>query len=272
MSKCRWWYNIRLELNYQLEGNKKSETDPTIVFVNGLFADLTSFDGASFYVREKYQFLRYDCRGQGKSPKPESIYHLDDHVNDLRDLVLSLGLKDIVLVGLSNGGRVAMEYSRRFSENVKALVACDTYDIPTPMMKAKLGSWLSAYETGGGLHRFDVATPWIWGEDVFNDKSELLLSYRENANNVPAHVVRGLILGAMETTIDISEINCPILFVAGREDLLTPPFLHEKMVKKVKSGKLELAPGGHASLIERPTIMDNQILPWIEGIVKNTGR
>lgn len=171
-------------------------------------------------------------------------------------------------MGLSNGGRVAMEYTRRFGENVKGLVACDTYDIPTPMMKAKLGSWLHAFEVGGGTHRFDVATPWIWGEDVFNDKSELLLSYRENANNVPAHVVRGLIGGAMETTIDISQINCPTLFVVGREDLLTPPFLHEKMVKKVKHAKLEIAPGGHASLIERPTIMDNQILPWIEGLGK----
>ncbi|MBY0415928.1 MAG: alpha/beta hydrolase, partial [Bdellovibrionales bacterium] len=161
-SECRWWYNIRLELYSLIEGIKKHESDPTVVLINGLFADTTSFDGASFYLREKYKFLRYDCRGQGKSPRPESIYHLSDHVEDLRGLLLKLDLGKIVLVGLSNGGRVALEYARLFKEDLVGVVACDTYDEPTPMIKAKLGSWLAAFETGGGLHRFDVATPWIW--------------------------------------------------------------------------------------------------------------
>lgn len=235
--------------------------------VNGLFADLTSFDGACFYLREKFQILRYDCRGQGKSPKPDNIYHLDDHVEDLLAVLDKHELQNIILIGLSNGGRIALEFSRRFSEKVKACVACDTYDIPTPMMKAKLGSWLAAYEQGGGEHRFDIATPWIWGEEVFNDKNELLLSYRTRAGDIPGHVVRGLILGAMETSIDLTEISCPVLFIAGREDVLTPVFIHEKMLTKTKNAELKVAPGGHASLIERPGIMDTHIVPWLETIL-----
>lgn len=239
--------------------------------VNGLFADLTSFDGASFYLRDKFQILRYDCRGQGKSPKPqgaaETIYRLDDHVADLTELLKQHELSEIVLLGLSNGGRIALEFGRRNPQMVKGIVACDTYDIPTPMMKAKLGSWLAAYEQGGGEHRFDIATPWIWGEEVFNDKSELLLSYRNRAGDIPAHVVRGLILGAMETTIEVSEINCPILYVVGQEDVLTPAFIHEKMQLKSKQAQLKIAPGGHASLIERPGIMETHIVPWLETIL-----
>lgn len=254
-------------LNSLLEGTKSKESDPTIVMINGLFADLTSFDGAVFYLRPKYRFLRYDCRGQGKSPKPELIYHLEDHVMDLVDLLQGLNLGKILLVGLSNGARIALEYARRFPENVVAVVACDTFDDPTPMIKAKLGSWLLAHETGGPLHRFDVATPWIWGEDIFNEKSELFLSYREKAGSLENHVVSGLILGAMQTKINLSEIECPILFVAGAEDLLTPPFLHEKMTKKAQNAEFVLAPGGHAGLIERPAIMDKQIIPWIEKVI-----
>lgn len=160
-----------------------------------------------------------------------------------------------------------MEYARRYPEEIIGVAACDCFDIATPMIKAKLGSWLMAHETGGPLHRFDIATPWIWGEDVFNEKSELFLSYREKAGGLPDHVVRGLLTGAMQTDIDVSALNCPILFVAGAEDLLTPPFNHQKMALRAKKGEFRLSEGGHAGLIERPAIMEKQILPWIETIL-----
>ncbi|MBC7427715.1 MAG: alpha/beta hydrolase [Bacteriovorax sp.] len=229
-----------------------------------MFADLTSFDGAVFYLKEKFQYLRYDCRGQGKSPKPHGIYHLEDHVMDLKGLLEEKNLGKILLVGLSNGARIAMEYARLNPLDVIGVVACDCFDIATPMIKAKLGSWLMAHETGGPLHRFDIATPWIWGEDVFNEKSDLFLSYREKAGSLPSHVVSGLLLGAMTTDIDVSLIGCPMLFVAGKEDLLTPPFNHEKMAAKAMKGEFVMSEGGHAGLIERPSIMEKQILPWIE--------
>jgi len=106
-----------------------------------------------------------------------------------------------------------MEFSIRFPKTVKALVALDTYDDPTPMMKAKLNSWLSAHEVGGALHRFDIATPWIWGEEVFNSKSDLILAYREKAESLRPHVVKALILGALETKIDLSKLS--VKYIVG---------------------------------------------------------
>ncbi|MBC7537515.1 MAG: alpha/beta hydrolase [Bacteriovorax sp.] len=227
-----------------------------------MFADLTSFDGAAFYLKDKFQLLRYDCRGQGKSSKPDVVYSLEDHVLDLKEILNELKLTNIILVGLSNGGRIVLEYARRFKK-VHAVVACDTYDKPSPLLKAKLISWLRAHEESGPLHRFDIATPWIWGEEVFSLKSELILSYRDKAGLTLDHVVKNLILGALETDIEISEIDCPVLLVAGDEDLLTPVFYHEAMLLKLKLGELAIVKSGHASLIEKPTIMDKTILPWL---------
>ena len=211
--------------------------------------------------------MRYDCRGQGASPKPEGIYSLDDHVLDLNDLLEKLNLKNIILIGLSNGGRISMEFSIRYPDFVKALVALDTYDDPTPMMKAKLNSWLTAHEVGGALHRFDIATPWIWGEEVFNSKSELILAYREKAESLRPHVVNALISGAIETKIDLSKLSVKTLLVVGREDLLTPVFIHEKMLSKIHNAQLVVVEGGHASVIERPNIMEKTILPWLLELV-----
>jgi 3-oxoadipate enol-lactonase len=229
--------------------------------VNGLFADLTSFDGASFYLKDQFEILRYDCRGQGKSPKPDIVYTLEDHVLDLQELLIKLDKKNIILIGLSNGGRIALEYASRLP--VHAVVACDTYDVISPLLKAKLGSWLRAHEESGPLHRFDIATPWIWGEETFANKSELILSYRDQAGLTLDHVVKNLILGALETEIDVSLIKCPVLLIAGNEDLLTPVFYHEKMFSKLKNGKIKVVQSGHASLIEKPMIMKEAILPWL---------
>jgi 3-oxoadipate enol-lactonase len=171
------------------------------------------------------------------------------------------------LIGLSNGARIAMEYARIYPQDVLAVVASDCFDIPTPMIKAKLGSWLLAHKVGGALHRFDIATPWIWGEEIFNEKSDIFLSYREKATSLPDHVVNGLLVGAMETDIQVNEILCPILFMAGKEDLLTPPFLHEKMALKAPKGDFLVSEGGHAGLIEKPTNMDKFIIPWIEKLL-----
>lgn len=238
--------------------------------INGLFADISSYDAAAFYLKNKFRVLRYDCRGQGLSPKPNSVYTLEDHVLDLEHLLIKLNIDNFILIGLSNGGRIALEYARRFKttpKNIRAVVACDTYDKPSPLLKAKLRSWLLAHEESGPLHRFDIATPWIWGEETFKEKEELIMSYRDKAGLTLDHVVKNLILGALETDIEVSEIDCPVLLVAGSEDLLTPVFYHEDMLSKLKHGELVTVKAGHASLLERPTIMDKNILPWIMKIL-----
>lgn len=263
MFKCRWRYYIRVKINFQFDGHKKHETDPTLVLINGLFADLSSYDLSCVFLRDHFQVLRYDCRGQGGSDKPESIYTLDDHVDDLKKLLEELKIDNVILIGLSNGGRIALEFGIRFREKVSKIVALDTYDIPTPMIQAKLNSWKMAHLIGGALHRFDIATPWIWGEDVFNSKSELILSYREKSQSLKSHAVTGLIDGALVGEIDLTELCVKTLLIVGREDLLTPVFKHEEMIKKIKDGKLVIVDGGHASVIERPNIMEKTILPWI---------
>jgi len=122
------------------------------------------------------------------------------------------------------------------------------------MINLKLNSWLKAYELGGALHRFDVATPWVWGETLVNTKPELIEIYREQCDSFPAHTVYGLIEGAKKTDIDLSVLKVPTLYIVGNEDLLTPISLHEDMLKKslINSplSKMCIINGGHASILE----------------------
>lgn len=271
---------------------------PLIVMINGILADYQSFDGAAFYGREYAHVLRYNCRGQDQCPlellskNPLSQITLCDHVNDLKELLLKIvnelpGVTSVFLVGLSNGGRISLKFAeddtliRKF--NVKAVIAMDTYDELSPLLVLKLRSWYEATLVGGALHRFDVATPWIWGESFFKEKEDVILSYRqkiiENADAKTAMDVLGLLRGALkneskEDRIDLSKLHVPVLLVAGDEDLLTTPAKHQEMLGKIKNGEFKIiSKMGHAGLIENPMVMKNEIIPFIKtvlsGIIKD---
>lgn len=269
MYECGWGSCIRLELNYHIQKSTK-ESANWLILVNGLFATLESYNDVVHQLGDEFHILRYDCRGQGKSPRPEGIYSLENHVTDLHDLVEELDIINFSMIGLSNGARIALEYSRRHPARVSGVVACDTYDKPSELLKLKLQSWLKAFEEGGAYHRFDVATPWIWGETVVNKRPELVAAYRERAEELEEKVLRGLVLGAMEGDIRLEDIQCPIYFIAGKEDVLTPPYLHEKMLSSCRESsykhRLRIVAGGHASILEFPQTVKTEIVPFLRSL------
>lgn len=252
-----------MQLNYKVE-NPNDIQKPWLVFVNGLFASLLSWEESVAHFTEDFRVLRYDGRGQGESPRPMGDYSLGTLVEDLRELLEEIGVERCSFVGLSNGGRIALEFARLYPKRVHSIVAADTYEEPSTLLKLKLKSWLDANRIGGPAHRFEVATPWIWGESIVQNRPELLEFYRSRAGLEKIHVIEGLIKGAMEDhKIDLSTIECPTLLCVGEEDLLTPPFKHQRMVKKLSKGNLQVIPGGHASLLEYPESLKTVVLSWL---------
>lgn len=217
---------------------------------------------------EKFNLLRYDCRGQGESPCPKlEIYSLEDHVSDLSLLLDFLKIKECCFFGLSNGARVAMEFACQFPSRARAVICADGFDVASPLLKLKLGSWLKAHEVGGDLLRFDIATPWVWGESLVAKKPELVDYYRKRAEKRESYVVSALIKGALKGDIDTCLIDCRVLFLVGKEDLLTPPFLCEKMhFKRLEKGlesHFEIIDGGHAAPLEYPHRSARRILKFL---------
>ena len=258
-----------MELHYKID-NINDEHKPWLVLINGLFASLESWDSVVEILCEDFRLLRFDGRGQGQSPRPLGPYYLNDQVNDLKKLLESVGIQQAFFLGLSNGGRVALEFASRYPAHSIAIAASDTYERVSPLLRAKLNSWLEANRVGGPTHRFDVATPWVWGESIIEKKPEIIEYYRLNAHKEKLHVIEGLICGALQSKdIVLEEIQCPTLLSVGEEDLLTPPFMHKKMLTKLPQGELVIVPGGHASLLEEPASIEKVIIPYFKQFMKS---
>ena len=75
----------------------------------------------------RHTLVRYDERGCGLSDHDVVNFTLDAWVEDLETVVDDLGLDRFPLLGVSQGGAVAVAYAARHPERVSRLVLCGAY-------------------------------------------------------------------------------------------------------------------------------------------------
>ena len=74
-----------------------------------------------------HTYVRYDQRGSGLSDRSFAGFSLDVWVSDLETVVDTLGLERFPLLGMSQGGAIAIEYIRRHPARVSQLVLFGAY-------------------------------------------------------------------------------------------------------------------------------------------------
>lgn len=228
----------------------------TVLLVNGLTMDTTAWRGVAERLSSPYAPLRYDCRGQGESDKPPGPYAPETHCDDLLALLDALELARVHLVGLSNGGLVALLAAAAAPERVKSLVMIDSFARVDARLRFVLSSWRAALEQGGAGLRFDVATPWVWGSAFLAQHEAELGTLREAAAQADTEAVAALIEGLAgfgDAREALTRYPGPLLAMVGEDDVLTPPRFSREIVAAAGRGELLLVPeAGHAAPIERP--------------------
>ena len=76
---------------------------------------------------QDHTLVRYDLRGSGLSDRSVDDLSLDAWVRDLEAVVDALGLDRFSLLGLCQGGSIAVAYAARHPDRVQQLVLYDTY-------------------------------------------------------------------------------------------------------------------------------------------------
>ena len=97
-----------------------------IILVNSLGSDLRIWDTVVEMLSDTFCTLRYDKRGHGLSETPQTPYRLGDHTRDLSLILEWFDYSDVVVVGISVGGMIAMDLANREQNKVSLLVLADT--------------------------------------------------------------------------------------------------------------------------------------------------
>lgn len=125
------------QLYYQVVGQ-----GPPVVLIHGANLDLRMWDEQMEPLAASFRLIRYDVRPFGRSgPQSEGF----SHVEDLGRLLDHLEIEQASLVGLSLGGRIALDFALEHPERVKRMVLAAPgltgFDLPRdPVLAAAIAA------------------------------------------------------------------------------------------------------------------------------------
>lgn len=108
-----------MKLHYRILGEGKP-----MIILHGLFGFSDNWQTHAKKLADYYQVILVDLRNHGKSPWSDDFsYEL--MAEDVSELVNDLGLDEIILVGHSMGGKVAVQYAQKYEDTLEKLVVVD---------------------------------------------------------------------------------------------------------------------------------------------------
>ncbi len=246
---------------------------PALVLLHGFPLDRTIWRPQAEELSKKYRVITPDLRGHGLSGAPEGVYSMDLYARDLNAVLDSIGVRAIILGGLSMGGYVAFAFYRLFKERVHGLILVDTKaDADTPEARARREEQaLSVLRNGSG----EIAGQLIgrmFTEKTLRVNPVLAERVRRMMESTSPVGIAGALRGMAErpdSTPLLPSIKVPTLVIAGEEDPITPVSDAWRMVGMIPGSELAVVPGAaHLTSLEKPDEVSGAIRRFLEGIPK----
>lgn len=110
------WIPVEPDVSLYVE---RAGSGPTVILIEGAQMDLRQWDETFAALSEEFDVIRYDVRGFGRSDWADHPYQ---HHVDLWTLMEELDVESAHLVGLSLGGRIAIDLALEAPQRVRSLV------------------------------------------------------------------------------------------------------------------------------------------------------
>jgi pimeloyl-ACP methyl ester carboxylesterase len=109
-------------IKYEVQG----KGDPALVFIHGYTSDLTAWREQMADFAREHRVVAVDLGGHGGSGANREQWSIAGLAGDVEAVVKALGLKQVVLVGHSMGGPVALFAAARMPDRVAGIIGVDT--------------------------------------------------------------------------------------------------------------------------------------------------
>lgn len=238
---------------------------PTVVLLHEMGGCLESWDAVVAEIVPRLSVLRFDMRGAGLSEKQHQPFTLDDLVEDLRTLLVELGLvQPVALAGCAVGAAVALRFAARQPHQVRCVMAMSPATGIAPEKKVQTLQLAELLEHQGLrarlTQRFDHSYPvkyfkdpvvrqTVWGRLLSYDPVSYAETYR--------------MLCDIELGPDLAAIACPTLVLAGREDTTRPPALVAQVASQIAGAKYRAVDSGHVMPVLTPYLVASALMTFV---------
>jgi pimeloyl-ACP methyl ester carboxylesterase len=190
-----------------------------------------------------------------------------DTLGGMAEALLASTPERFTLIGLSLGGYLSFEITRRQLHRLERLALMDTTAVSdTPARRAGRDADIAKVREGG----IDALIPELaprWMHPTHAKRTDLVNLMAEMARSIGA---RGQLnqqramMARPDSHDDLARVTVPTLVMCGRQDPVTPVPDHEAMAAKVRGARLEIIENcGHLSTIEQPDAVNRVLIDWL---------
>ncbi len=239
-----------IHVQYRVYGPSDT-TEPALVFIHGWSCDSNYWREQVPEFKKKYTVVTVDLAGHGGTDGSRSDWSMARFGQDVATALAAVPNNQLVLVGHSMGGPVAIEAARLLKGRVVGIIGVDTFKTigAPPLSAAQLDAAVKPFEANFIGHTRDVVAKYFFapGTDrALANKVAYDMSLSPPDVAIPA---MRAVLG-YDFSAPLKEVTVPI--VAINSDLGEP--VNELRIRKVLPGfRAVVIPGdGHFLMMEDP--------------------
>ena len=246
--------------------------DDVVVFVHGHPFNRTMWSPQQDAVRAQgWRVVAPDLRGYGTSTVTPGSVTLDVFAADIVALLDHLAIERVVLVGLSMGGQIAMEFARQAPDRLRGLVLAATFPQP---------------DTADGRARRQAMADRLLAEGMAGYSDEVLPRMLASATRDAHPEVGDAVLRMMRSTdprgaaaalrgraerLDyrpmLDRLAVPALVVVGSADAFTTRDDADDMATRLTGGRLVWLDGiGHMPNLEAPERFNQELVAFLRQV------
>lgn len=239
---------------------------PPVLFIHGfLLARALWTSAATAVARHHHRAVLPDLRGHGATP-PIDACSIADHADDCADLLDHLGIGEpAVVVGLSMGGIIAMEFFARYHTRVRAIALVDCRLAPEtaagrPVREAMARTALESGSLAAGGSLLDLAFA-PEAPAALRDQWRAILERQP-----PMGIAAGAraLADRPDHMPTAARVDVPTLVVCGEQDAITPVDLMRGIAQAIPDSRFRTIPdAGHLTPIEQPALFHRILLEFL---------
>jgi len=248
------------QTTYAYTGGKALDAaKPTVVFIHGVLNDHSVWILQSrWFANHGWNVLAVDlpghCKSAGKAPA--TVEEAADFVVALLD---AAGVQKAALVGHSFGSLIALETAARVPERVSHLAMVGTaypMAVSPALLDSALNAPMKAIDMVNVFSHSMMAPPpsslgpgtWLYGGSRALMRRVLASNRKVNVFHVGFNACNDYANGEAA----IAAVQCPVLFLLGAADQMTPPKAAKTLSAKARSSKTVVVQAGHQLMTEAP--------------------
>jgi 3-oxoadipate enol-lactonase len=207
---------------------------------------------------DRYRLTLIDLRGHGQSSAGVGTITMARLAEDVHAVLAALGIRRAAFVGCSIGTYTLYEYSRRFPQEMAALVCtCGKPQPDSPANRDARRESMQAAQQPGGLARFfDRTADTLVGPTAQKHHPEIRATARDMMDTVSLQAMLAVQQGLMErpdSVPTLHTIHVPVCAIAAGEDQSSTPAEMRVIAEQAPHVEFHLVEdAGHYAPFEQP--------------------